>query len=72
MCGSNDKITAVAVDTADGSLQLAIPDPQRVLIRGANEFTCGPQPARAVTVEYAASPKTQGEGILRGMEILTK
>ncbi len=66
-----DKVTGIAVDTAQGLLQLAIPDPLHVLIRGVTEFTCGPQPPRTVTVEYAASgSKTGGDdGVLRGMEI---
>jgi len=33
------------------------------------EFVCGPQPdAPAVTVEYAASQSSVGDGLLRGME----
>lgn len=68
-CG-NDKVIGVAVDTAAGSLRLTIPDPQHVLVRGVNEFTCGPQPARAVSVEYAASENAPNTaGILRGMEV---
>jgi hypothetical protein len=68
-CG-NDKITGVAIDTPAGPLQLIIADPQHVLVRGATEFTCGPQPAREVRVEYAASENnTNGAGILRGMQI---
>ncbi len=68
-CG-NDRITGVAIDTPGGPLQLVIADPQHVLIRGATEFTCGPQPARAVKVEYAASENNLNSGgILRGMQI---
>lgn len=68
-CGGN-KIVGITIDTTGGLLQLLIPDPQHVLIQGASEFTCGPQPARAVTVEYAAfDKKAQAAGILRGMEI---
>ncbi len=65
-----DKMTGIAVDTGEGFLRLAIPDPLHVLVRGATEFTCGPQPPRVVTVEYAAAannPKL--DGVLRGMEI---
>jgi tetratricopeptide (TPR) repeat protein len=72
-CGANEQITGFAVDTTEGALKLTIPDPQHVLIRGDNEFTCGPQAARSVTVDYAASPnKRNGEGVLRGMEVLPK
>lgn len=69
-CGANNQITGMIIDTAHGILNLAIPDPLHVLIRGATEFTCGPQPGKPVTVEYAAtSPNAQPAGILRGMEI---
>lgn len=68
---SGDKATQVTVDTQDGHLTLAIPDPLHVQMRNAPaEFTCGPQSDRAVIVEYAIS-KTQGtnvDGVLRGME----
>ena len=68
-CG-NEKISGVAIDTPHGWLQLSIPDPQHVLIRGATEFTCGPQTPRAVTVDYATSESSaQASGVLRGMEI---
>jgi tetratricopeptide (TPR) repeat protein len=56
------------VDTAQGPLALAIPDPSRVEIRNAAvsafEFTCGPQDAQKVLVEYAASSL-----VLRGLEM---
>ena len=69
-CGNN-KITGVSVDTPAGSLKLAIPDPQHILVRGVTEFTCGPQPPTAIRVEYAASSddNAQASGILRGMQI---
>jgi tetratricopeptide (TPR) repeat protein len=54
------------VSTARGPLVVAVPDPSRVQIRNGGgekfEFTCGPQPARAVAIEYAAG------GVLRGLE----
>jgi tetratricopeptide (TPR) repeat protein len=66
-CGNN-KITAMGVDTAHGSLRLAVPDPSRVLMRNAPaEFLCGQQSAQAVQIEYAIS-KEGADGILRGME----
>ncbi len=66
---SGGRATGIAVDTDHGSLTLAIPDPSRILMRNApSEFTCGPQPANAVTVEYAVSETQDGiAGVLRGM-----
>jgi tetratricopeptide (TPR) repeat protein len=47
----------------DGPPTLLIPDPTRVQMRNApTEFTCGQQPPRRVTVEYAAPD------IVRGVE----
>ncbi len=68
-CGGN-KVTGVDLDTKDGALKLAIPDPLHVLMRNApSEFVCGPQAASAVSVEYAASGKSaDAGGVLRGME----
>lgn len=59
--------TRFLVETPDGRVALAIPDPARVQMRNApGEFTCGPQPdARNVSVVYAAA---EGGGILRGIE----
>jgi hypothetical protein len=64
-CGSPGM--RVTLDTAAGSLTLAIPDPKRVQMNNAPlEFTCGPQRGDSVLVEYAAA---QGkEGIVRGIE----
>jgi hypothetical protein len=57
----------LVVDTAQGALTLAIPDPSRVQIRNAGsvafEFICGPQDARRVLVEYAPAGS-----IVRGLE----
>ncbi len=65
-CG--DKTIRLVVDTAEGAIALDVPDPSRVEIRnagaGAFEFTCGPQEARKVVVEYAASSL-----VLRGLEM---
>ncbi len=72
---SNGRATGIAVDTVQGPLRLAIPDALHVLMRNApSEFTCGLQPANAVTVEYAVS-KTQGlnaDGVLRGMDFRSR
>jgi tetratricopeptide (TPR) repeat protein len=65
-CG--EKTIRLVVDTADGALTLDVPDPSRVEIRNAGaaafEFTCGPQEARQVVVEYAATSR-----VLRGLEM---
>jgi tetratricopeptide (TPR) repeat protein len=57
----------LVLDTAQGALTLAIPDPSRVQIRNAGsvafEFVCGPQQARRVLVEYAPA-----RSIVRGLE----
>jgi len=65
-CG--EKTIRLVVDTADGVVALDVPDPSRVEIRNAGavafEFTCGPQEARKVVVEYAATSL-----VLRGLEL---
>jgi tetratricopeptide (TPR) repeat protein len=57
----------IVVDSAQGTLTLAVPDPSRVQVRNAGsvafEFVCGPQEARQVLVEYRPAG-----GILRGLE----
>lgn len=67
-CGGEH--TRIRVNTPDGMLRLTIMDASRVQMRNAPpEFVCGPQPdAPAVTVEYAASQSSVGDGLLRGME----
>jgi hypothetical protein len=58
--------TRFLVETAGGRIALTIPDPTRVQMRNApDEFTCGPQEGRAVSVVYAAA---LDGGILRGIE----
>jgi len=57
----------LTVDTAQGALTLAVPDPSRVQIRNAGseafEFVCGPQEPRKILVEYAPAGS-----VLRGLE----
>jgi tetratricopeptide (TPR) repeat protein len=68
---SAGRVTGVGIDTAQGPLTLTIQDPSHVLMRKApSEFTCGPQPASTVMIEYAASEARSGnaDGVLRGME----
>ncbi len=58
--------TRFIVDTPEGPVTLAIPDPAHVQMRNAPpEFTCGPQPPTQVTVDYALSTPT---GLIRGMQ----
>jgi hypothetical protein len=63
-CGAE---TVFAVETPAGMVRLTIPDPLHVQMRnGPSEYTCGPQPARDVSVVYAASGPAGG--VLRGLE----
>lgn len=67
-CGGG-QLTGFVIGTPDGLLTVAVPDPLHVLVRnGPAEFTCGPQIAMRVRVEYAAAPSTTEAGVLRGME----
>ena len=64
---SGGKLVAFVVQTEAGRLELAVPDPQHVLIsHGPSEFTCGAQFPARVTAEYAttASPHSP---VLRGL-----
>ena len=66
-----DDPTKVSVETAAGSLIVAIPKRDRVQMRNAPaEFTCGPQPLTSVIVVYAASQNSTGDtaGVVRGLE----
>ena len=64
------KGTRFEVEVQGKRVILVISDPGRVQMRNAPpEFTCGPQPATPIAVEYAAS-KTPGstDGVIRGLE----
>jgi tetratricopeptide (TPR) repeat protein len=64
VCGEGPTRFVVEIDGA--RVALAIPDPARVqMIRAPEEFTCGKQDRRSVSVVYAAR---EGGGILRGIE----
>lgn len=66
----NGGVLDLSVDTAGGTLMLAIPDPSHVQINnGPSEFTCGAQPGTAVTIDYAVSPagSPKVDGVVRGM-----
>jgi len=59
----------VTVKAAAGRLRLAIPDPGRVrIVHGPAEFTCGPQTAAKVIVDYAAGKRGRIDGVVRAME----
>jgi len=65
-CGS---VTTIRVETAGKLVALAIPDLQHVQMRHApSEFVCGPQSATPVTVDYARTPNSATDGIVRGMD----
>ena len=60
-------VTRFVVNTPDGLVTLAIPDPGHVQMRNAPaEFTCGPQPPANVVVDYAESA-SKVEGVARGI-----
>jgi tetratricopeptide (TPR) repeat protein len=58
--------TRFVVEAAEGRIALAVPDPARVQMKNApEEFTCGAQDGRKVSVVYAAA---EGGGLLRGIK----
>jgi len=64
-------VTRFLVETASGTVTLAIPDPTHLQARKAPpEFTCGAQPGASVGVVYAAggAESSRSDGILRGIE----
>ena len=61
----------IAADVSGNHLALTIPDPQHVQMRNSPaEFTCGPQQSSQVAVEYAATPGSKIDGIVRGLEFI--
>ncbi len=65
---ADGKLTGFLIESTHGKLTLSVADPTHVLIRnGASEFTCGPQSAMSVKVEYATTEHPD-RGLLRGME----
>lgn len=65
-CGD---VTVVRVEQGGKLFQLSIPDLQHVQMRHApSEFVCGPQSPTSVTVDYARTPGSPAEGIVRGMD----
>jgi len=65
-CGS---VTKIRIEAGGQALTLTIPDLKHVQMRRApNEFVCGPQTETQVTVDYARTPNSVSDGIIRGME----
>jgi tetratricopeptide (TPR) repeat protein len=65
---SGGKLVGFSVETRGGPLQLEVPDPTHVLMRNSPpEFSCGPQEAKTVKLEYARGTAKRG-ALLRGME----
>jgi len=65
-CGG---VTSVRVQDGQKLLDLAIPDLQHVRMRHAPpDFECGPQEPTPVTVDYARTPNSAYDGIVRGMD----
>lgn len=64
------KITGFRVETASAAVEVALPDPARVLISGGDaQFVCGAEDGRKVVIQYAAFEKHAAtDGVLRGMQ----
>ena len=62
--------TTIRVEAAGQLVTLAIPDLQHVQVRHSpSEFLCGPQlPSGPVIVDYAKTPHSTHDGIVRGLE----
>jgi len=65
------KITGFRVETASAAVEVALPDPARVLISGgAPEFVCDAEDGRKVAIEYAAFENhATADGVLRGITL---
>jgi tetratricopeptide (TPR) repeat protein len=64
------KISGFRVATGVAVLEIALPDPSHVLIRGGTpEFVCDERDERKVKIQYAAFEKrSAADGLLRGIE----
>ncbi|HEY1342182.1 MAG TPA: hypothetical protein VGF59_31960 [Bryobacteraceae bacterium] len=66
------KLANLHVRVGGAVKKFVIPDPTKVVIRSENgeaiEFTCGPQKARPVRIEYQALPSGDAAGIVRMLE----
>lgn len=63
------KLSGFLLDTSNGRLALAVPDPRRVFMHsGPAAFTCGLQTPKRIEVEYATAYATaESGGIVRGI-----
>lgn len=66
---AEERLTGIVVRGGTKTAQLAVRDPQQVLIsNGPSQFMCGPQTdGKSVVVEYAAQPSGLVEGVVRGI-----
>ena len=66
---ADKRLTGIVVRSGTSAAQLAVHDPQQVLIsNGPSEFMCGPQTdTKAVVVEYAAESGGSVTGVVRGI-----
>lgn len=64
------KLTGFKIATSAAVIEVAVPDPSHVLIRGGTpEFMCGEEDPRKVVIQYAVSEnRARAEGILRGLQ----
>ena len=64
------RISGFKIATGSGLLEIALPDPSHVLIRGGTpEFVCDASDERKVAIHYAAFEKhAAADGVLREME----
>jgi hypothetical protein len=64
------KITGFQIESVTGTVEIALPDPTRVLIEGGKaEFVCDAEDGRKVAIQYAESETPAAStGILRGMQ----
>jgi tetratricopeptide (TPR) repeat protein len=67
---SSGRLTGFRVATSSNVIEVAVPEPSHVLIRGGTpEFTCGAEDQRKVQIQYATlQHRTPTDGILRGLQ----
>jgi tetratricopeptide (TPR) repeat protein len=66
---SGGRATGVVIESASGTVQLSIADPNHVQMRNAPpSFVCGEQTPRAVIVDYAAATSVGAQGLVRAIE----
>jgi tetratricopeptide (TPR) repeat protein len=67
---SAGRITGFRIEGESTAVEVTLPDPAHVLIRGGTpEFVCDAEDGRQVVIQYAASDqRVSANGILRGMQ----